>query len=87
MKTRLRDIRQIGPDSERDISGICSVCGTALLARVDMKTIPSRSRLEGALQGVFNRHTAEHHDEKSPSGVRARRPTRMSSRDAPSHDH
>jgi hypothetical protein len=74
MKTRLRDIRQIGPDSERDISGICSECGTALLARVDTKMIPSRSRLEEALRSVFIRHTAEQHEE-GPSGVRAPTPT------------
>src|ERR1700676_5224808 len=30
----LIDVRQVGPDKERDISGVCSACGVILLARL-----------------------------------------------------
>jgi len=31
----LIDVRQIGPDSERDISGRCTACGVVVIARLD----------------------------------------------------
>ena len=60
-RCQLQDVRQIGPESERDISGVCSCCGTTLLARIDSKTVPARAQLEDALQRLFDRHVAEEH--------------------------
>jgi hypothetical protein len=36
---RVIDVRQIGPDSERDISGRCSACGVVLIARLDNREV------------------------------------------------
>ena len=36
---RLIDVRQIGPDSERDISARCSACGVVLIARLDNREV------------------------------------------------
>jgi len=60
-RCRLEDVRQIGPGSERDISGVCTYCGTTLLARIDSKAVPARAQLEDALQRLFDRHVAEEH--------------------------
>jgi hypothetical protein len=64
-RCRLDDIRQIGPNSERDISGVCSGCGTTLLARLDSKGIPTREQLEDALQALFSRHVSEEHSDRA----------------------
>ena len=56
---KLTDIRQIGPDSERHISGVCSACGTVLFARIgDREPI---GKLRVALTTVFQTHLAEQH--------------------------
>ena len=57
----LRDIRQLGPNSERDISGICSCCSTTLLTRMDSASVPTRSQLEQTLHSLFLRHINEEH--------------------------
>ena len=58
-KPRLIDVRQIGPQSERDISGRCSVCGVVLIARLDNWEDVSPPRLRDKLERVFTRHIAE----------------------------
>jgi hypothetical protein len=59
--TFLRDVRQIGPDRERDISGACSACGNLLLARLDNGAEPAPGHLRAKLEKVFERHIAEKH--------------------------
>ena len=60
---RLVDGRQIGPNSECDISGRCSVCGVILLARLnsrgDASAIERREQLGSKLERLFNRHVSE----------------------------
>ena len=63
---QLLDIRQIGPDSERDISGKCSVCGDYLLAALEESEKPNPVRLRKALEQTFVRHVAAHHRNSSP---------------------
>jgi hypothetical protein len=60
----LIDVRQVGPDKERDISGVCSACGVVLLARlrVDAEK-PTSERLHVELETAFERHLAEKHPE------------------------
>jgi hypothetical protein len=59
----LSDVRQIGPISERDISGVCSACGVTLLARLDDYEAekPTPVRLRAMLERVFERHVADKH--------------------------
>ena len=57
----LTDVRQIGPGSERQISGVCSACGTTLLARLNDKDEPNRDQLEARLKKVFDDHLARDH--------------------------
>jgi hypothetical protein len=47
-KPQLLDIRQIGPDSEKDISGKCSACGDYLLAGLEESEKPNPERLRKA---------------------------------------
>jgi hypothetical protein len=56
---RLIDIRQIGPQSERDISGRCSACGVVLIARLDKSEEITPELLRDKLDKLFNRHLAE----------------------------
>ncbi|HEY1264396.1 MAG TPA: hypothetical protein VGF06_12795 [Terriglobales bacterium] len=58
---RLLDIRQIGPNRERDISGICSGCGATLFVALTASETPSRILLEQRLQSRFAIHLAEAH--------------------------
>ncbi len=60
----LTDIRQIGPNSERHISGICSSCGTVLLNCVNSPKVPTRKQLEDALLDVFHRHLNDLHPDE-----------------------
>lgn len=60
-KPALVDIRQIGPNSEHDISGVCSACKTILLIRVDSPKLPTSEQLEDALLKLFQRHAREAH--------------------------
>lgn len=57
----LTDVRQIGPGSERKISGVCSACGTTLLARLDDKDELNKDQLEARLKKVFADHLARDH--------------------------
>lgn len=57
----LVDVRQIGPQSEREISGVCSFCGDMLLACLsDIDAEPTLVRLRAELETVFLRHVAQH---------------------------
>jgi len=58
----LIDVRQTGPDKERDISGVCIACGTILLARLrNDAEKPKSERLHAELETVFERHVSEKH--------------------------
>jgi len=59
--TFLSDVRQIGPNRERDISGVCSACGATLLARLDSAEKPTPTLLQTKLEKVFQRHVDEQH--------------------------
>jgi hypothetical protein len=54
---RLIDVRQIGPNSERDISGRCSACGVVLIARLNHRE--NADLLRNKLQKLFERHVSE----------------------------
>jgi hypothetical protein len=56
---RLVDVRQIGPKSERDISGCCSVCSAVLIARLDNSEEANPRHLRDKLERLFDRHVAE----------------------------
>jgi len=56
---RLIDVRQIGPQSERDISGRCSACGVVLIARLDKSEEIKPEMLRGKLDKLFTRHLSE----------------------------
>ncbi len=56
---RLVDVRQIGPKSERDISGRCSACNAVMIARLDNWEEPKPEKLREQLKSVFARHLAE----------------------------
>jgi CheY-like chemotaxis protein len=58
----LIDVRQIGPDKERDVSGVCSACGATVLARLrNSAEKPTSGSLRAELEAVFERHVAEKH--------------------------
>jgi hypothetical protein len=52
----LTDVRQIGPNSERDISGRCSACGVVLIARLDNWENANPDLLRNKLENLFARH-------------------------------
>jgi len=56
---RLIDVRQIGPNSERDISGRCSACGVILIARLEHWDNAAPDLLRKKLDKLFERHLAE----------------------------
>jgi hypothetical protein len=56
---RLVDVRQIGPRSERDISGRCSACGVVLIARLENWEDAKPAQLEERLGKLFTRHITE----------------------------
>jgi len=56
---RLVDVRQIGPHSERDISGRCSACGAVLIARLDNGEHLKPQQLRDKLEKLFARHITE----------------------------
>ncbi len=56
---QLLDVRQIGPKSERDISGRCSACNAVMIARLDNWEEPKLEQLRERLDSVFARHLAE----------------------------
>ena len=56
---RLIDVRQIGPDSERDISGRCSACGVVLIARLDNRESSNLEALRSKLEKLFARNLTE----------------------------
>jgi len=57
--SHLEDVRQIGPKSERDISGRCSACGMVLIARLDNSEAAQPAKLRQKLDRLFARHLAE----------------------------
>jgi len=63
---RLVDVRQIGPHSERDISGRCSTCGAVLIARLDNWEDLKPQQLRDKLERLFARHIAETKCGQSP---------------------
>jgi hypothetical protein len=68
MANGMRDVRQIGPGSERHISGICKKCGTTLLASLDEKTAPTQALLNANLEIVFKRHVLTEHTQENTRG-------------------
>ena len=56
---RLIDVRQIGPDSERDISARCSACGVVLIARLDNRGSSNLEALRSKLEKLFARNLTE----------------------------
>jgi hypothetical protein len=56
---RLIDVRQIGPNSQRDISGRCSACGVVLLARLDNLEAATPKLLRAKLEKLFARHLSD----------------------------
>ena len=65
-KPRLIDVRQIGPHSERDISGRCSACRAVLIARLDNSEDLKPRQLRDKLERLFARHIAESKCGQSP---------------------
>ena len=63
---RLVDVRQIGPKSERDISGKCSACGVVLIARLDNSEDAKPEQLRERLEELFARHVIESGCRKDP---------------------
>jgi len=55
----LVDVRQIGPKSERDISGRCSACGVVLIAQLDNSEEAKPQQLRDRLEQLFARHINE----------------------------
>jgi len=69
----LSDVRQIGPNRERDISGVCSACGATLLAWLDNGENVTPRLLRAKLEQVFERHVTERHPESgeaAPKSIR-----------------
>jgi hypothetical protein len=58
---RLVDIRNLGPNGERDISGKCSACGVILLTRLNDLAEATPNRLRDKLEKLFARHVTEKH--------------------------
>ncbi len=56
---RLIVVRQIGPKSERDISGRCSACGVIVIARLEHWENAASDLLRKKLDKLFERHLAE----------------------------
>ena len=54
--SRLIDVRQIGPNSQRDISGRCSACGVVLIARLDNWEDAKPELLRDKIERLFARH-------------------------------
>ena len=63
---RLVDVRQIGPKSERDISGRCSACGVVLIARLETFEEAKPDHLRNRLDKLFARHITESGCRKGP---------------------
>lgn len=63
VKPCLSDVRQIGPERERErcISGVCSACGTVLLARLEDSEPVNPMVLREKLDAVFKSHLVKHH--------------------------
>jgi len=66
---QLVDVRQIGPKSERDISGRCSVCNTVMISRLDASEEANPEKLRERLEEVFARHLAGSECSKRGSGA------------------
>ena len=61
-KAHFIDVRQIGPNRERDISGVCATCGTVLLTRLEDKAQgPIAEHLHAKLAALFDLHVQKEH--------------------------
>jgi hypothetical protein len=78
----LVDVRQIGPKSERDISGRCSACGVILIARLENGEGAKPAHLRDKLEKLFTRHITERGCGKAPPGSASK----QSSNDSPRGD-
>jgi hypothetical protein len=58
-KPHVVDVRQIGPDSERFVSGRCSECGDYLLATLSKPVPPRAELLTLTLEALFKKHLAD----------------------------
>jgi len=61
----LSNSRQRGLDRERNISGVCFICGDTLLARSDVDAKAETEVLRTKLNSVFEQHVAERHSEEA----------------------
>jgi len=61
----LTDVRHIGPDRDRNISGTCSACGVTLLAWLKQSE-ESEPVLERRLETLFRQHVDAHHHPRMP---------------------
>jgi hypothetical protein len=52
-------------DRERNISGVCSICGDILLEQLDDEAKPDAELLRAKLNRVFEQHVAERHSEEA----------------------
>jgi hypothetical protein len=78
---RLVDVRQIGPKSERDISGRCSACGAVLIARLDNWEEAKPEQLRAKLDILFARHVTEAKCGRSSQGAVSELPSAMEPRE------
>jgi hypothetical protein len=60
-KLVLSDPRQRGLNRDRNLSGICSICGDMLLAQDKSDVAPSPASLRAKLDAVFEQHVFERH--------------------------
>jgi hypothetical protein len=65
----LNDVRHIGAKGDRNISGVCSACGTALLIWLE-DSEAAKPSLPDRLDAIFKAHVAECHPQPA---VHARR--------------
>ena len=57
----LVDVRQLGPEGERHLSGVCSACGLILLTRVGPAEAMDTASLRAKLERSFEKHVTEEH--------------------------
>ena len=70
---RLVDVRQIGPKSEKDISGKCSACGMFLLTRLNDSDEANPDRLREKLEDLFALHLIQEHGGERTSEIQTQK--------------